>query len=143
MITAQEKKIRRRARNSTAVIARRPRGAKDIFLVGNGLIDSPIKDRSETLAKLLAEKGCVVHVHVVAFPPDVVDAIAALSSGQTLRIVCLMRADQASPICREIEARRAAGDQRWLEPLDLLRGLTMGKRLEFLERAIALARARP
>lgn len=56
-----------------------------------------------------------------------------------LRVILLMGATYADPIIEAVEARRVRVTC-WAQPVDILRGLEIGQRLAFLNRAIPLAR---
>lgn len=64
----------------------------------------------------------------------------ALGSASRLLVVLLMGATYADPIVAEIERRRANGSPRFARPTVLMSGLEVGERLQFLNRAIVLAR---
>lgn len=63
-----------------------------------------------------------------------------LGGSSRLLVVLLMGATYADPIVAEIDRRRARGAPRFAKPTELLRGLEIGERLAFLNRAIVLAR---
>lgn len=64
----------------------------------------------------------------------------ALGGAACVRVVLFMGATYADPIVEELERRRRAGSPRFAPPVILMRGLEVGERLAFLNRAIATAR---
>ncbi len=65
-------------------------------------------------------------------------ALDTLGSHVKLRVMILAGESYSKPLVAEIEKRLATG---WVEPIDLLKGLQIGERLSFLNKAIVTALA--
>jgi len=66
-------------------------------------------------------------------------SLHAIGSSPSLRVVLLMGATYADPLLAEI-AKASKRSTAWAPPVDIMRGLQIGDRLAFLNRAIPLAR---
>lgn len=63
-----------------------------------------------------------------------------LGAPTRVRVVLLMGCTYADPILSAVRAAKAIHEDRWSEPVDLLRGLQIGDRLSFLNLALSTLR---